>query len=103
HRGARQRAWTDRAPGRPRPRPRRDARARRAVRRRARRRRRRGWRLRGVRAPAPRPRRAVSIRVLIADDQQLVRAGFALILKPHTDLDVIGEAADGAEAVALAA
>jgi DNA-binding NarL/FixJ family response regulator len=45
----------------------------------------------------------VSIRVLIADDQQLVRAGFALILKPHADLDVIGEAADGAEAVALAA
>ena len=45
----------------------------------------------------------MSIRVLIADDQQLVRAGFALILKPHADLDVIGEAADGAEAVALAA
>jgi DNA-binding NarL/FixJ family response regulator len=45
----------------------------------------------------------VSIRILIADDQQLVRAGFALILKPHADLDVIGEAADGAEAVALAA
>jgi DNA-binding NarL/FixJ family response regulator len=45
----------------------------------------------------------VTIRVLIADDQQLVRAGFALILKPHADLDVIGEAADGAEAVTLAA
>jgi DNA-binding NarL/FixJ family response regulator len=45
----------------------------------------------------------VSIRVLIADDQQLVRAGFALILKPHADLNVVGEAADGAEAVALAA
>jgi DNA-binding NarL/FixJ family response regulator len=44
----------------------------------------------------------VSIRVLIADDQQLVRAGFALILKPHADLDVVGEAADGTEAVALA-
>jgi DNA-binding NarL/FixJ family response regulator len=44
----------------------------------------------------------VSIRVLIADDQQLVRAGFALILKPHADLHVVGEAADGAEAVALA-
>jgi DNA-binding NarL/FixJ family response regulator len=37
----------------------------------------------------------VSISVLIADDQQLVRAGFALILKPHTDLEVVGEAADG--------
>jgi DNA-binding NarL/FixJ family response regulator len=45
----------------------------------------------------------VSIRVLIADDQQLVRAGFALILKPHHDLEVVGEAGDGAEAVALAA
>jgi DNA-binding NarL/FixJ family response regulator len=44
----------------------------------------------------------VSIRVLIADDQQLVRAGFALILKPHADLQVVGEASDGAEAVALA-
>jgi DNA-binding NarL/FixJ family response regulator len=44
----------------------------------------------------------VSIRVLIADDQQLVRAGFALILNPHADLHVVGEAADGAEAVALA-
>jgi DNA-binding NarL/FixJ family response regulator len=44
----------------------------------------------------------VSIRVLIADDQQLVRAGFALILKPHGDLEVVGEAADGAEAVVLA-
>jgi DNA-binding NarL/FixJ family response regulator len=45
----------------------------------------------------------VSTRVLIADDQQLVRAGFALILKPHTDLEVVGEASDGAETVALAA
>jgi DNA-binding NarL/FixJ family response regulator len=44
----------------------------------------------------------VSIRVLIADDQQLVRAGFALILKPHPDLEVVGEASNGAEAVALA-
>ena len=44
----------------------------------------------------------MSIRVLIADDQQLVRAGFALILKPHPDLEVVGEASDGAEAVALA-
>jgi DNA-binding NarL/FixJ family response regulator len=44
----------------------------------------------------------VSVRILIADDQQLVRAGFALILKPHADLEVVGEASDGAEAVTLA-
>jgi DNA-binding NarL/FixJ family response regulator len=44
----------------------------------------------------------VSIRVLIADDQQLVRTGFALILKPQADIAVVGEAADGHEALALA-
>jgi DNA-binding NarL/FixJ family response regulator len=44
----------------------------------------------------------VSIRVLIADDQALVRAGFRQLLEREPDLDVIGEAADGAEAVALA-
>jgi DNA-binding NarL/FixJ family response regulator len=45
----------------------------------------------------------VSIRVLIADDQQLVRAGFALILKPQPDMEVVGEASDGEAAVAIAA
>src|SRR4051812_44324383 len=44
----------------------------------------------------------MSIRTLIADDQQLVRAGFSLILKPHSDIEVVGEATDGEEAVALA-
>ena len=39
------------------------------------------------------------IRVLIADDQALVRAGFRMILDAEEDIDVIGEAADGAEAV----
>jgi DNA-binding NarL/FixJ family response regulator len=40
-------------------------------------------------------------RVLIADDQALVRAGFRMILDAEDDLDVVGEASDGAEAVKL--
>ena len=40
-----------------------------------------------------------AIRVLIADDQALVRAGFRMILDAEDDLDVIGEASDGMEAV----
>jgi DNA-binding NarL/FixJ family response regulator len=43
------------------------------------------------------------IRVLLADDQSLVRAGFRMILKGETDIEVVGEAADGVEAVRLAA
>jgi DNA-binding NarL/FixJ family response regulator len=42
------------------------------------------------------------IRVLIADDQHLVRAGFRVILETEDDLEVVGEAGDGAEAVRLA-
>ncbi len=42
------------------------------------------------------------IRVLVVDDQDLVRAGFALILAAEPDIDVVGEAADGAQAVQLA-
>ena len=42
------------------------------------------------------------IRVLVADDQALVRAGFRAILEGQEDLDVVGEAENGAEAVALA-
>ena len=38
----------------------------------------------------------MSIRVLIADDQALVRAGFRMILDAEEDLDVVGEATDGA-------
>jgi len=45
----------------------------------------------------------VSIRVLIADDQQLVRTGFGLIIKPQHGIELVGEAADGREAVELAA
>ena len=42
------------------------------------------------------------IRVAIADDQMLVRAGFAALLAAEDDMEVAGEAADGAEAVQLA-
>jgi DNA-binding NarL/FixJ family response regulator len=44
----------------------------------------------------------MTVRVLLADDQQLVRGGFRMILRAENDIDVIGEAADGAEAVTLA-
>jgi DNA-binding NarL/FixJ family response regulator len=41
----------------------------------------------------------VSIRVLIVDDQALVRTGFRMILEAESDIEVVGEAGDGAEAV----
>jgi len=44
----------------------------------------------------------VSIRVLVADDQALVRSGFRMILEAREDVEVVGEAEDGAEAVELA-
>jgi DNA-binding NarL/FixJ family response regulator len=43
------------------------------------------------------------IRVAIADDQALVRSGFRMILNARPDIEVIGEAADGAETVELVA
>jgi DNA-binding NarL/FixJ family response regulator len=43
------------------------------------------------------------VRVLLADDQDLVRGGFRMILTAQPDLDVVAEARDGEEAVALAA
>jgi DNA-binding NarL/FixJ family response regulator len=42
------------------------------------------------------------IRVLVADDQKLVRDGFRMILDEQEDIEVVGEAADGLEAVAKA-
>ncbi|MYZ19448.1 response regulator transcription factor, partial [Streptomyces sp. SID337] len=39
------------------------------------------------------------IRVLLADDQSLVRAGFKALLDAQDDIGVVGEAADGDEAV----
>jgi DNA-binding NarL/FixJ family response regulator len=44
----------------------------------------------------------MTIRVLIADDQAMVRTGFWMILAAEDDIEVVGEAADGVEAVELA-
>jgi DNA-binding NarL/FixJ family response regulator len=41
------------------------------------------------------------IRVVLADDQELVRSGFAMILDAQPDVEVVGEAGDGAEAVEI--
>jgi DNA-binding NarL/FixJ family response regulator len=43
----------------------------------------------------------VSIRVLIADDQPLVRSGFRMVIDERPDLELVGEAENGEEAVAL--
>ena len=44
----------------------------------------------------------MTVRVLIADDQQLVRSGFRMILESEQDLQVVAEAANGQEAVSAA-
>src|SRR6185436_2437058 len=79
--------------------PRGHARTRRAVRRRP-----AGRPIGERRVPRPcddpeRQRGSMSIRILIADDQSLVRTGFRMILDAEPDLDVVGEAVDGREAV----
>jgi DNA-binding NarL/FixJ family response regulator len=45
----------------------------------------------------------MTIRVVVADDQALVRSGFTMLLAGEADIEVVGEAANGAEAVALVA
>nr|BFE73573.1 response regulator transcription factor [Actinoplanes digitatis] len=45
----------------------------------------------------------MSVTVVLADDQELVRAGFAMILEARDDIEVVGEAGDGLAAVALTA
>ncbi|MCB0899655.1 MAG: response regulator transcription factor, partial [Actinobacteria bacterium] len=44
----------------------------------------------------------MSIRVVVADDQDLVRTGLVMILDAQPDLEVVGEAADGLEALEVA-
>jgi DNA-binding NarL/FixJ family response regulator len=43
----------------------------------------------------------VTITVLLADDQEMVRTGFRLILEAEDDIEVVGEAADGEQAIAV--
>ncbi|HTR32569.1 MAG TPA: response regulator transcription factor, partial [Gaiellaceae bacterium] len=45
----------------------------------------------------------MSIRVLVADDQSMIRAGFRMLLGGQEDIDVVAEAGDGLEAVDKAA
>ena len=44
----------------------------------------------------------MTIRVLVAEDQSAVRAGLVLILRSSPEIEVVGEAGDGEEAVRLA-
>ncbi|ANN17118.1 DNA-binding response regulator [Amycolatopsis orientalis] len=44
----------------------------------------------------------MTIKILLADDQAMVRAGLRLILEDQPDIEVIGEAQDGAEAISMA-
>jgi len=44
----------------------------------------------------------MTIRVVLADDQEIIRTGLRMILNAQPDIEVVGEAADGREAVALA-
>ena len=52
--------------------------------------------------PPDQPGPGAPIKVLLADDQELVRTGFKLLLDVEDDISVVGEAADGAQAVELA-
>src|SRR4029077_13975027 len=57
---------------------------------------------RGIRCARLPARHRVTIRILVVDDQPVVRAGVAALLGTQPDLEVIGEAADGPQTVASA-
>ena len=60
----------------------------------------------GDRGPAGEPARgggAVTIRVVVADDQGMVRSGFSILLNAQPDIEVVGEAVNGQEAIARVA
>ena len=59
----------------------------------------------GDRVPAGEPSRgrAMTIRVVVADDQGMVRSGFSILLNAQPDIEVVGEAVNGQEAIARAA
>src|SRR5690606_9410528 len=58
-----------------------------------------GWRMARADDDAGNRRRTMRIRVMIVDDQDLLRMGLAMVLAGESDMDVVGEAADGATAI----
>jgi DNA-binding NarL/FixJ family response regulator len=56
----------------------------------------------GHAATLPQFSRAVTIRIVLADDQALLRKGFRMILEAEDDMEIVGEAAHGQDAVRLA-
>ncbi len=101
-RSARRRHRRD-AERRLRPRTDRHPRARQTLRRRDDRRHDKRRRVHAQHPPPTHPRPAMTIRVLIADDQSMVRAGFRMLLAGEQDMEVVAEASNGLEAVAMAA
>ena len=89
--------------GTARPRTDRHPRARQTLRRRDDRRHDKRRRVHAQHPPPTHPRPAMTIRVLIADDQSMVRAGFRMLLAGEQDMEVVAEASNGLEAVAKAA
>ena len=86
-----------------RPRPRRHPRARQDLRRRDERRIRERRGLPAQHAPPTRRRPAMTIRVLVVDDQSMVRAGFRMLLADEEEIEVVAEASNGLEAIDKAA